>query len=190
MMISGTAALNQSNVISNQARCYGSYQYFCSICQQRFQSEKSFRRHNNSRKHIRQAQISDSISCKPGIARNNSADSMKLSLLSSDVIETLVGDMIDDIQSKNDFFNGIRLVNENDVDLTAECMLSPNVDANIQNSMEDTPIYRPKEVELARIPAIYPCSTCFQLLDSSQKNFNEHMLKVHFHYSIGVEKKI
>lgn len=162
-----------SNLVQN---ChYGSYQFFCSTCKQRFLSEKSFRRHNKSRKHQKKMQLMHgfSNSCRSGGVK-------KMQLLQNDVFKALVFDLSDEIQKKDEFFNGIELLNDWEIDLVDDSEVGPfrrqSCKPNNENNSDDD---RHKQLDLAHIPATYPCLTCFKLLDS-QKHFNEHMLKVHF----------
>lgn len=125
------------------------------------------------------------------IGRNNSIKNSitKISLLPDKVIEALIYDMANQIQNKDDFFNDIHLLDDNEMDLSAESILGQNCDENVQKQIEIIPdICRPKQIDLSRVPATYPCLTCFQLLDS-QDDFNAHMLKVHFHNSMSSESR-
>lgn len=178
------------NVIPNQNYHCGNHNFFCSTCKQRFQTEKNFRRHNNSRKHIKQMQGADGILCRDIGWKNSIKNNItKISLLPDKVIEALICDMANEIQNKDDFFNDIQLLNDNEMDLTAESILWQNCDKNVQKQIENiSDIFRPKQIDLSRVPATYPCLTCFQLLDS-QDDFNAHMLKVHFHNSMSLESR-
>lgn len=160
--------------------------YYCAVCKQRFQTEKNFKRHNSSRKHIKQIQLIEENQNK---MHERSAE---FDLLPNDVIEYMVTDLASQVCEKDMFFTDIKLVDGNDLDL----MESPKkyrqqqqLPISLHSKMENNPIvYRPSQPSIRRIPAIYPCLTCFQLLDS-QENFDAHMLKAHFNGSFDMDKE-
>lgn len=158
---------------------HGSYSFYCTACKQRFQTEKNFKRHNNSRKHIKQIQLIEG-----NVSRmTQCAD---FDLLPNDIIQHIIRDLAGQVVEKDTFFNDIQLLEKNDLDSP---MTSPKQPSYLPTSpharMEYNPIvYRPHQPSIRRVPAIYPCLTCFQLLDS-QENFDAHMLKAHFNGSFG-----
>lgn len=159
------------------------YSFYCSICKQRFQTEKNFKRHNSSRKHIKQIQCNKGKYHRMEQMNERSAE---FDLLPKDLFEFMVTDLASQVFEKNEFFNEIRLVEENDLDLTAALperkSYSPK---SLHSRMDCNPIvYRPNQPSIRKVPAIYPCLTCFQLLDS-QKNFDAHMLESHFNGSFS-----
>lgn len=165
-----------------------SYSFYCSICKQRFQTEKNFKRHNNSRKHIKQIQFIEGNLNRMEQINEHCA---KIDLLPNDVIEHMISDLTGQVFEKDTFFNDIQLLEKNDFDFT---MSTPIQTTYLPKSpharMECNPIvYRPNQPSIRRIPAIYPCLTCFQLLDS-QENFDAHMLKAHFNGSFGAVKEL
>lgn len=160
--------------------------YYCTLCKQRFQTEKNFKRHNNSRKHIKQMQLIDGNPIKMNHR------SMEFDLLPNDVFEYMVTDLAGQMFEKDTFFNDIKLLDRNELDLIEttpkyqQQQQSPN---GLHAKMENNPIvHRSNQPSIRRIPAIYPCLTCFQLLDS-QENFDAHMLKAHFNGSFETEKE-
>lgn len=159
---------------------YGSHPFYCAVCKQRFQTEKNFNRHNNSRKHSKQIEIIRDGAFR--VAGRNIGTTAKLDLLPNEVIDDLVTDLTNQVAKKDDFFNEIQLLEDNELDIVSSSIQPQHW------TMKTTapPIYRPKQLGLNRIPTIYPCLMCFQSLDS-QKNFDEHMLKSHFHRSISAE---
>lgn len=164
---------------------YPGYSYVCLPCKQRFQTEKNFNRHNNSRKHIRQLEIIRENHARYLASTNKNTE---LDLLPSEVIEKLIDDLISQVDRKDDFFNEIQLVEDNELDVMINTTLAQKTEL-IQCDTQKTSIFQePKRFKLTGIPPTYPCLTCFQLLDS-QQNFNEHMLRAHFNVSIGVERK-
>lgn len=186
---------HQYNGIQNHSQ-HGSF--FCHICKQRFQSEKNFRRHNNSRKHIKQIQTINGVSCRK-IERHYEIKSNNLSLLPNDMINELICGMAQQLQKKDDFFDGIEILDDCEIDLNTLPIQQQNHEKIVSTVSTIKPrnvtdnrlesIYRPNQIDLTRIPATYPCLTCFQLLDS-QQNFNEHMLQVHFRYSIDAQSRV
>lgn len=178
--------------LSSNIYFYERHSFFCSVCKQRFLTEKNFSRHITSRKHIRQMQIFRVTSYRT-IGRPPHTTATKLDLLPNEVINELISDLTNQIDKKN-VFNEIQLVEDNQLMPSMDFVANP---ASVQRAetisvqsapyiMETTPVlYRPKLIDLGGIPSTYPCLTCFQSLDS-QQNFNEHMLKSHFNMSIGV----
>lgn len=173
---------NAINIVPNFSNIhYFRQSYFCSVCKQRFQTERNFIRHNNSRKHIRQIEIIRENACR--IIRSKDV-ATKMGMLPNKVIEELINDLTDQTDEKEDFFKEIQLVDDCELDA-----IDPNPFQNnatvpryrIQNNFMD--FQRPKlfnrNESSTYIPATYPCLTCFQLLDS-QQNFDEHMLRSHF----------
>lgn len=179
--------------VSSNIYIYERHSFFCMVCKQRFLTEKNFSRHNSSRKHIRQMQIFRVTSLRT-IGRPSHTTAAKLDLLPNDVINELINDLTNQIDQKENFFNEIQLVEDNQLMPSTDLITEP---ASVQHAevisvqsapyiMETAPVfYRPKLIDLGGIPSTYPCLTCFQSLDS-QQNFNEHMLKSHFNMSIGV----
>lgn len=189
---------NPLRLISSNIHYYERHSFFCSICKQRFLTEKNFNRHITSRKHIRQIQ-NLRLSAFRMIARPCRSDA-KLDLLPNEVIEELIRDLTNQIDQKENFFNDIQLVDDSQVipaveyhpnQVPAERVESIPLTISVPNSsciMKTTPQFnQPKLIELDGTLANYtnlPCLTCFQCLDS-QQSFNEHMLKSHFNISIG-----
>lgn len=180
---------NPLRLITNNIHYYERHSYFCSICKQRFLTEKNFNRHITSRRHIRQMQ-SFRVSAFRMIARPRGNDA-KLDLLPNEVIEELIRDLTNQIDQKENFFNDIQLVDDSQVISSVDQVPVQSVEpipliVSVSNATTP-PFYRPKLIEFGGTLASYtnlPCLTCFQSLDS-QQNFNEHMLKSHFNVSIG-----
>lgn len=165
---------------------YEHHSFFCSICEQRFSTEKNFRRHITSRKHIQQSQHININSYR--IIKRPHPIVNKLDLLPNEVIAELVSDLTDQIDQKENFFNDIQLVETNEIDNNTDSVPVQPFASKTQLCVKTSPIfYRTKKS--IRIPAAYPCSTCFQLLDS-QQNFNEHMFRAHFNMSVDVENNV
>lgn len=167
---------------------HGSYSFYCTVCKQRFQTEKNFKRHNNSRKHTKQIQFMEGNVSRMEQTLEQCTD---FDLLPNDIIEHIISDLAGQVFEKDTFFNDIQLLEKNDLDSP---MTSPKQASYLPTSpharMEYNPIvYRPNQPSVRRIPAIYPCLTCFQLLDS-QENFDAHMLKAHFNGSYGAMKEL
>lgn len=182
MFLSPSPALPHFNSVSY----FGSYPFYCSTCKQRFQTEKNLKRHNSSRKHMRQMQCIDASVYQSEL---NNESPMKWEMLPSDVIDSLILDLAGQPAEKDDFFKDIQLVESEDLDVVREPIAVPQLQLSPHWRMECNPIvYRPKQPAIRRcIPPTYPCLTCFQSLDS-QKNFDEHMLKAHFNKTFTVEK--
>lgn len=164
----------------------GSYTFYCSVCKQRFQTEKNFNRHNNSRKHIKQIQLVE------GNPNRMHERNVEFDLLPNDVIEYMVTDLAGQVFEKDAFFSDIKLLDGNDLDAMASAskyQRQQQLPKSSLSKMEQNPIvYRPNQPSMRRIPAIYPCLTCFQLLDS-QENFDTHMLEAHFNGSFDMERE-
>lgn len=167
-------------MFSSSCNNFSGSSYYCSICKQRFQTEKNFKRHNNSRKHIKQTRF-----IKRNANRMNER-SLEFDLLPNDVIEYLISDLAGQVFEKDTFFNDIQLLDKNDSDMMTVAApeyttkYEPHLPKRLHSRMEINPmVYRVNQPSIRRIPAIYPCLTCFQLLDS-QENFDAHMLEAHF----------
>lgn len=188
---------NPLRSISNNIFYYERHSFFCSVCKQRFLTEKNFNRHITSRKHIRQMQIihvsSYRVIRRPHGIETSNGISFKLDLLPNDVIEELINDLTNQVDQKENFFNEIDLVDDNQLMATLDTKNSAPQTIPASHSpfiMETAPIFhQPKLINLSSISAKSPCLACFQSLDT-QQNFNEHMLKAHFNLSIGVNNKI
>lgn len=167
----------------------GNFTFYCNVCKQRFQTEKNFKRHNNSRKHIKQTQFA--TEANPNRTEPINEQSAKFDLLPNDVIENMITDLAGHPFEKDTFFTDIELVEKNDFDLTMPTpKQTPSRSPKSPHSrMEFNPIiYRPNQPSIRRVPAIYPCLTCFQSLDS-QENFDAHMLKAHFNGTFSAVKE-
>lgn len=166
---------------------YERHSFFCSVCKQRFLTEKNFHRHITSRKHIRQMQYFR-VSGYRVIGRPH-GNVAKLDLLPNEVIEELIEDLTNQINEKENFFNEIELVDDNQlirIEDSVTCS-APVQQISVQKPsfiIKKTPIFdRPKLIDLSGVSPTSPCLECFQSLDS-QQHFNEHMLKAHFNMSI------
>lgn len=172
----------------NNIPFYPGYSYFCSVCKQRFQTEKNFNRHNNSRKHIKQMEI---IRENHGrfLSFKSNANTMKLDLLPNEVIERLIADLTSQVDQKDAFFNEIQLVDDNQLDDMINSISVTQNSTQSKYSVGKGSIFNePKRNKFGAIPPTYPCLTCFQSLDS-QQNFDEHMLRAHFNVSIGFDRQ-
>lgn len=154
---------------------YERHSYFCSICKQRFLTEKNFNRHIISRKHIRQMQFFAMTSFR--FVRRPTPFAAKLDLLSDEQIAVLIKDLMHHIDQKENFFNEIELVKDNEIDVITGSMQSQQPEYRYT---ETATLYsRPKLIQLNSTPPSSPCLECFQTLDS-QQSFNDHMLRVHY----------
>lgn len=115
----------------------------------------------------------------------------EIDLLPNDVIEHMISDLAGQVFEKDTFFNGIQLLEQNDLDITMSASQQTSyLPKSPHARMEYNPIvYRPNQPSIRRVPAIYPCLTCFQLLDS-QENFDAHMLQAHFNGCFGAVKEL
>lgn len=167
------------NIVSSFRKIhYFGQSYFCSVCRQRFQSERNFMRHNNSRKHIRQIESIRENACRRIRSRDTGN---KLALLPNEVIKELVNDLTIQIDKKDEFFQEIQLVEDcelDDVTSNLEKLDAIN-DLHGKQAISRYNMANNSILNLGGKLATYPCLTCFQLLDS-QQNFNEHMLRSHF----------
>lgn len=167
----------------------GDYSFYCAVCKQRFQTEKNFKRHNNSRKHIKQTQFFDANPYRTEQANERRTD---FDLLPNDVLDYMVSDLAgaDQVIQKDDFFSEIQLLHKNELDsMPSPPKLKSPSSTSLHSRVDVSPIvYRPYKPSIRKIPAIYPCLTCFQHLDS-QKNFDEHMLQAHFNGCFGEAKE-
>lgn len=168
----------------NNINCFGNYPFYCAICKQRFQTEKNFKRHNNSRKHLKQIEIIEGNLYRSG---PNTRVNAEIDLLPNHVIESLITDLVNQVTEKDEFFKEIQLLEDNDLDVIAAPVPPNHRRLSPRWRMESNPIvYAPRPTTLRRIPATYPCLGCFQSLDS-QEAFDEHMLKAHFNKSFGAD---
>lgn len=172
---------NAINIVPNFNNIqYFRQSYFCSVCKQRFQTERNFIRHNNSRKHIRQVEIIRENACRI-IQTKNIGN--KMEVLPNKVIEELINDLTtNQMDEKEEFFKEIQLVDDCELD-AINPLQSIATFSSYRNENNSVGFQRPKPINqnepATYIPATYPCLTCFQLLDS-QKNFDDHMLRSHF----------
>lgn len=161
---------------------------YCPVCQQQFQSEKSFERHNRSRKHFKRASgISEFC------ANITNSSRSKVDLLPNSVIQTLISDLNLQFNSKDEFFRDIELL-END-ELNPEVTASNSVQhinrtggGGGVDAAASAGAYNINEsiITVRQIPPMYPCAMCFQSLDS-QADFERHMHGTHLRFAFDLK---